>query len=126
MKLNMFKTTVIASAIALSGAALSASAAERLHVNVPFSFMVGNTKMAAGDYNISQSENGMVTLSGTKTSAMVLTVPAEYAKNNGTGLSFASTDSSPVLTSIQVSGAVSREIPLHNFADRKVALASAR
>ena len=125
MKLNMFKTTMIASVIAISGAVLTASAAERLHVNVPFSFMVGNTKMAAGDYNITQAENGMVTLSGAKTSAMVLTVPAD-SKGNTTGLSFTSTESNPVLSSIQVSGSVAREIPLHNGADRKVVLASAR
>jgi hypothetical protein len=126
MKQHMFKTILIASVMTVSGAVLPASAAEALHVKVPFSFLVGNAKMAAGDYSITQSENGMVTLSGAKTSAMVLTVPADYSKTNATGLSFTSVDANPVLTSIQVSGAISREIPLHNGADRKAALVSAR
>jgi hypothetical protein len=126
MKQNMFKTILVASVVTVSGAVLPACAAETLHVSVPFSFTAGNAKMAAGDYSISQSENGMVTLSGTKTSAMVLTVPADYSSANLTGLSFTSIDANPVLTSIQVSGAVSREIPLHGGAERKAALASTR
>ena len=109
----------------IGGAVLPASAAERLHVNVPFSFMVGSTKMPAGEYNITQSENGMVMLSGTKASAMVLTVPADYTKNNTSGLAFTANADNPVLTSIQISGAVSRDIPNHS-AERKAALASAR
>jgi hypothetical protein len=92
---------------------------------VPFSFLVGGTKMPAGDYNVTQSENGMVTLTGAKASAMVLTVPADYSKSNTTGLNFTASADSPVLTGIQVSGAVTREIPNHS-AERKAVLASAR
>jgi len=125
MKLDMFKTAVLGSVITLCGAAVPASAAEGLHVSVPFSFVVAGTKLPAGDYNITQSDNGMVTLTGTKASAMVLTVPADYSKNNTTGLNFTASADSPVLTSIQVSGAVSREIPNHS-AERKAVLASAR
>jgi hypothetical protein len=125
MKQNMFKTLVIAGVITISGAVLPASAAERLHVSVPFSFMVSGTKMAAGDYNIIQSDNGIVTLEGAKTSAMVLTVPSDYSKGNTAALSFTKSESNPVLTSIQISGSVSREIPQH-ATERKVALASAR
>jgi len=125
MKLDMFKTAVLGSVITLCGAVFPASAAEGLHVSVPFSFMVGGTKMPAGDYSVTQSENGMVTLSGSKASAMVLTVPADYSKSNTTGLNFTSSADSPVLTGIQVSGSVSREIPNHS-AERKAVLASAR
>jgi hypothetical protein len=125
MKLNMFKTIVLGSVMTLGGAVLPASAAEGLHVNVPFSFMVGTTKMPAGEYSVTQSENGMVLLTGSKASAMVLTVPSDYTKTNTTGLAFTQSADSPVLTSIQVSGAVSREIPNHS-AERKAALASAR
>jgi hypothetical protein len=125
MKLNMIKTMVLGTVMVLGGAVLPASAAEGLRVSVPFSFIVGGAKMPAGDYSVTQSENGMVTLSGAKASAMVLTVPADYSKSNTTGLNFTSTTDSPVLTSIQVSGAVSREIPNHS-AERKASLASAR
>jgi hypothetical protein len=125
MKLNMFKTLTFASVITITGAASLASAAERLHVSVPFSFMIGNTKMAAGDYNITQSENGMVTIEGAKTSAMFLTVPGESKESAVSALSFTA-DASPVLKAIAVSGSVSREIPLHSAADRKPALVSAR
>jgi hypothetical protein len=86
--------------------------------------MVGNTKMAAGDYSITESENGMVTISGAKTSAMVLTVPGA-TKGDASALSFTA-DANPVLTAIAVTGSVSREIPLHSAADRKPALVSAR
>jgi hypothetical protein len=122
MKQKMFKTLVLSGVIAISGAVLPASAAETLHVSVPFSFMVGGAKMAAGDYNITQSDNGMVTLVGAKTSVMVLTVPSDYSKGNTSALSF----TSGALTSIEVSGSVSREIPLHTGSERKAALASAR
>jgi hypothetical protein len=125
MKLNMLKTAVLGSVITFCGAVLPASAAEGLHVSIPFSFVVNGTKMPAGDYNITQSENGMVTVSGAKASAMVLTVPADYSKNNATGLNFTSSADSPVLTGIQVSGAVSREIP-NRSAERKAVLVSAR
>lgn len=125
MKLNMFKTLTFASVITMTGTAALASAADRLHVSVPFSFMVGNTKMAAGDYNITQSDNGMVTIEGAKTSAMVLTVPGNLKENAASALSF-SGDANPVLKAIAVSGSVSREIPLHTSADRKPALVSAR
>ena len=125
MKLNMFKTIFLGSVMTLGGAVLPASAAEGLRVNVPFSFMVGTTKMPAGEYSVTQSDNGMVTLAGSKASAMVLTVPSDYTKTNTTGLAFTSSADSPVLTSIQVSGAVSREIPNHS-AERKAVLASAR
>lgn len=126
MKQNMFKTIVLSSVMTISAAVLPASAAERLHVTVPFSFVVGGAKMAAGDYNITESENGMVTLVGAKTSAMVLTVPAEYSKGSSTALSFTSSDSNPVLTSIQVSGSLSRGIPQHSSTERKAVLSSAR
>jgi hypothetical protein len=125
MKLNTFKKLTIATVITITGAASLASAADRLHVSVPFSFMVGNTKMAAGDYSITQSENGMVTIEGAKTSAMVLTVPGEMTGKATSALSFTG-DSNPTLKAIVVSGSVSREIPLHSATDRKPALVSAR
>lgn len=125
MKQNMFKTLVLGSVITLTGAVLPAAAAERLHVSVPFSFMVGGAKLPAGEYNITQSENGMVIMSGNKASAMFLTVPAESTKGGATSLSFTSSNAAPVLTGIQISGSVSREIPIRN-SDRKAILASAR
>lgn len=125
MKLFSLKTIAIGSILSLAGAALPAFAVENLHVRVPFSFMVGGTKMPAGEYTISQSENGMMTLSSQKASAMVLTVPSDYSKNNATGLSFTSADQNPVLTTVQVGGAISREIPQRS-ADRKANLVSSR
>jgi hypothetical protein len=67
----------------------------------------------------------MVVLSGEKTSAMVLTVPADYSKNNTSGLSFSSNAENPVLTGIEISGEISREVPTH-VAERKAALVSSR
>jgi hypothetical protein len=125
MKLDMFKTLAIGSVMTLAGAVLPASAAEGLRVSVPFAFSVNGTKLPAGNYSVTQSENGMVTLSGAKASAMVLTVPADYSKTNTSGLGFTASSENPVLTSILVSGSVSREIPNHS-GERKANLASAR
>jgi copper(I)-binding protein len=125
MKQNMFKTLVLTGVVAISGAVFPASAAENLHVNVPFSFMVGSAKMAPGNYTISQSDNGMITVVGSKSSAMVLSVPSDYTKGDKTALNFTSENNTPVLTQIQVSGSVSREIPLRSN-ERKALLASAR
>lgn len=125
MKQKMFKTCLVTGVMIILGAALPVSAAERLHVTVPFSFTVGGARMAAGDYAITQSENGIVTFLGAKTSAMVLSVPADYVKGNGNVISFASRASSQVLTGIQVSGA-SREIPNHSSAEQSAAVAMAR
>jgi hypothetical protein len=125
MKLNTIKSLVLGCVMTLAAAVLPASAAERLHVTVPFSFIVGGTKMPAGDYNITQSPSGMVTLSSAKASAMVLTVPADYTKSDLSALNFTPNTDSPVLTSINISGSFSRQIPVRN-AERKAVLASSR
>lgn len=125
MKLDIFKTCVVTGFMIFCGGALPTFAAEKLQVTVPFSFTVGGAKMAAGDYAITESDNGLVTFLGTKTSAIVLSVPADYTKGNGSVINFAASQSDPVLTGIQVSGG-SREIPHHNASERKIAIISAR
>ena len=124
MKLNSFKTLAIGSVIGIAGAALPASAQDGLRVSVPFAFQVGETRLPAGDYSVTQSENGMLLLTGAKASAMVMTVPADYTKGDTYKLSFVS-KTDPVLTSVQMSGAYTREIPNHITA-RKEALVTAR
>jgi hypothetical protein len=110
MKQNIFKTVTIASALMISGAAFSASAGERLRVNVPFSFMVGNTQFAAGEYRIEQADNGILTVQGAKSSAMVLTTPSDVAKTGATGLYFTNSNSHAYLTTVQVEGTPAREL----------------
>lgn len=122
MKLNKVRTVLIASALSFVGGVSPAAAAERLHVTVPFSFTVGDTKMAAGVYNITESENGLVTIAGSKTSAIFLTVPGD--NKDRSALSFES-NPSHTLTAIDVSGAQSREVPVHG-SDRKVSFVRAR
>ncbi len=122
MKLNTFKTVLIAGALSMGASVSPALAGERIHVSVPFSFTVGTTKMAAGDYNVTESENGLVTIAGDKTSAIFLTVPGDSKDKNA--LSFMD-NANRNLTAIEVSGAQSREIPMHSTA-RKVAFVSSR
>jgi hypothetical protein len=110
MKQVIFKTIAFAGALMISGAAFTASAGERLRVNVPFSFMVGNTQFAAGEYRIEASDNGLLTLQGEKSAAMVLTTPAEMTKSGTTGLRFTSNNSHAYLTTVQVEGEAAREL----------------
>jgi hypothetical protein len=124
MKQNIFKTVTIASALVISGAAFSASAGERLRVNVPFSFMVGTTQFAAGEYRIEQADNGLLTVQGAKTSAMVLTTPSDVAKTGTTGLYFTNSNSHAYLTAVQVEGTPARE--LTNKTTVKLTMASAK
>jgi len=124
MKQNIFKTVTIASALMISGAAFSASAGERLRVNVPFSFMVGNTQFAAGEYRIEQADNGILTVQGAKMSAMILTTPSDVAKTGTTGLYFTNSNSHAYLTTVQVEGAPARELPSNTTV--KVTMASAK
>ncbi len=114
MKLDMFKTVFIGSVMTIAGAALPVSAAQ-LHVTVPFSFSVAGTTLPAGEYNVSESDNGILTLSGYKGSAMVMTTPSDYSRNALTGLDFVTgADKTRVLTGIQISGALGREIPVRS------------
>jgi hypothetical protein len=124
MKQNIFKTVTIASALMISGAAFSASAGERLRVNVPFSFTVGNTQFAAGDYRIEQSDNGILTVQGAKSSAMVLTTPSDVAKLGTTGLYFTNSNSHAYLTSVRVEGSPARSLPGNTTV--KLTMASAK
>ena len=75
MKLTFSK--MIAVAGVLTGGCLSASAAEPLKVNVPFSFVLAGLEFQPGRYTVAESNNGVLTVTGEGRGAMVMTIPAE-------------------------------------------------
>ena len=62
MKRNFLK--MIAMTGVLLGGGLSASAAEHLRVNVPFSFVLAGLEFQPGQYTVDQSNSGVLTVVG--------------------------------------------------------------
>ena len=126
MKPIMFKSFALAAVLALSGAAFSASAGERLHVNVPFSFVVAGQEFSAGQYRVDQTDTGVIIVQGEGRAAAVLSVPADFKAGQTTGLKFTSSESRQYLSGLQVEGEVSRAIPLRVIAEHKLSLSATR
>jgi hypothetical protein len=123
MKLNLFKTFTLAGAFLVSGAAFSASAGQRLHVNVPFSFVLAGQEFAPGQYRIDQSDNGLITVQGEGRAAVVLSVPSDSKKTTDiSGLSFTSSQDREYLVGVHVEGERARAIPV--TAERKLSITS--
>jgi len=78
MKLTFSK--MIAVVGVLAGGCLSASAAEAVRVNVPFSFVLAGLEFQPGQYTVAESNNGVLTVTGEGRGAMVMTIPAEMGK----------------------------------------------
>ena len=78
MKRNFFQFVAVAGV--LMAGSLSASAAERLRVNVPFSFVMAGLEFQPGQYTVDESNTGVLTVQGEGHGAAVLTIPAELSK----------------------------------------------
>lgn len=110
MKRNFFR--MIAVAGILAGGCLSASAAERLVVNVPFSFVMGGLEFQPGYYTLDESNNGVLTVYGEGHGAMVITVPSELSKtgNAASSLHFIKDGHTYHLVGYQAEGTTGRAI----------------
>ena len=125
MKLRLFKTSAIAGALAIAGAALPASASESLRVKVPFAFVLAGQEFSAGQYRVSQNDNGLVIVQGEGRAAAVLTVPADDAKRpEPSALRFTTNDSREYLVGVQVEGERGRTIPLTGYQEHKLTVAT--
>jgi hypothetical protein len=113
MKQNIFKTAALAGAL-IAGTSSLAVAAPTMRVNVPFSFVVNGQEMASGEYSVSESDSGLVTLLGDKTSVMFLTIPAHPTAGDASALNFVSKKHHAYLTGIHVAGFADREVMLHS------------
>jgi hypothetical protein len=129
MKNRYVKSMIAVGLLTLTTAALaSAQSANSLLVNVPFAFVVGGTKMAAGAYSIQeQSENGLLMIQSRaagQSVAVLTTTGGSYLGNDEAGLVFdRNADGEAVLTKVQMVGEPER---LLNSAAVKTALVSAK
>ena len=123
--MKMFKTFGVLGALALSNFAGAATATHSLHVNVPFAFVLAGEQFKAGDYQITEAINGVITVQGQGKAAMVLSTPAESShKSDLSRLRFTNSDSREYLTGVVVEGEQGRAVPVHASEIRKVTLTS--
>ena len=110
---------MIVGVLASAGAVEAADNSHYLKVNVPFAFTVAGEPFGAGQYQITEDQNGIVTLQGAGKGAAVISTPLETSKpKETTGLRFANSASRDLI-GIALEGEGSRAI-----AESKVAMAS--
>ncbi|HMF76446.1 MAG TPA: hypothetical protein VK604_12355 [Bryobacteraceae bacterium] len=125
MKRTLFQALTLATVLSGSGAFFSASASEKLTVDVPFSFVVGTKAFAAGHYQVQENNDGVIIVQGEGQGAAVMSVPAELSRTGpATGLRFTSSQSHEYLSGVQVEGEGSRAIPVKAFTERKLTVSS--
>jgi hypothetical protein len=122
MKRNFFQFVAIAGV--LLGGSLTASAAERLRVNVPFSFVVAGLEFQPGQYTVDENNNGVITVIGGGRGAAVLSVPAESKAGTANSLRFVSVGHEYRLVGLQMEGEVSRALSTPTFQERKLSIAT--
>lgn len=79
---KIYKFVTLLGALALGAIVASAApAADAMHVNVPFSFVLEGKVFPAGHYTIKQTDTGVILVQGQGTSAIALTIPGEPVKS---------------------------------------------
>jgi hypothetical protein len=123
MKRNFLN--VVAVAGILLGGSLTASAAERLRVNVPFSFVLAGLEFQPGQYTVDSNNNGVLMLQGEGRGAAVITLPAETSKTSpASSLRFVTDGHEYHLVGVQMDGEPSRAINSPVYREHKVAMGS--
>ncbi len=123
MKRNFLKFVAVAGV--LFGGSLSASAAEYLKVNVPFTFVLAGLEFQPGQYTVEESNNGVLTVQGEGRGAMVTTIPAELNKPNApTSLRFVTDGHEYHLVGVQVEGEVNRAVNSPAYREHRLTVAS--
>jgi hypothetical protein len=113
--MKMFKTVLMTGVLAATSLVPAFAQADSMRVNVPFAFLVGTQKMAAGEYQVqSEMTNGLMILQGEGHGVAVVTSPFGSPDPNGKpNLVFEKTEDGPVLVRIQLAGEPSRALPNH-------------
>jgi hypothetical protein len=132
MKIQSVKNMIAVGLLTLTAAAVApAQSANSMQVTVPFAFIAGGSKLAAGAYSIQEdTANGLVLIQS-KTpgqSAAVLTRPGgSYMGNNDSSLVFErNADGEAVLTKVQMYGEPDRLLGVHSTVGTKATLVSAK
>ena len=122
--MKMFKTIGAFGVLALASIATAATTSHYLRVSVPFAFMVAGRHFDAGNYEVKESDNGVVLLQGAGKAASVLTIPDRPAGLvDTTALRFTTTGAGQELVGIELEGADSRAIPMRDL-ERKATTTS--
>jgi hypothetical protein len=123
MKRNFLKLVAVTGV--LLGGSLAASAAERLVVNVPFSFVLAGLEFQPGQYTVDEGNNGVLTVNGAGHGAVVLTTPSEFTRAGAsTALRFVNDGREYHLVGVQVEGEMSHSVNTTSFMERKLSIAS--
>ena len=123
MKRNFFQFVAVAGV--LMAGSLSASAAERLRVNVPFSFVLAGLEFQAGQYTVDESNSGVLTVQGEGRGAAVITIPAELSKSSTpASLRFVTDGKEYHLVGVQMEGEMSRAVNSPTYREHKLSIVS--
>jgi len=123
MKRNFLKLVAIAGV--LVGGSLSASAAERLSVNVPFSFVLAGLEFQPGHYTIDESSSGLLTVTGEGRGAVVVTIPTELSKSNAvSSVRFVTDGHEYHLVAVQLDSENSRAVDSQVYREHKLSIGS--
>ncbi len=122
MKLTFSK--MIAVVGVLAGGCLSASAAEHIRVNVPFSFVLAGLEFQPGQYDVEQNNNGVLTVTGEGHGAMVMTIPGEMGKTpSATSVRFVTDGHEYHLVGLRTEE-TSREVDSQAYREHKLSIAT--
>lgn len=122
--MKMFKAIGLLGVLASGSLIEAADYSHSLRVNVPFSFVVAGQKFAAGQYDVKETETGLITVQGEGKAAAVISTPLEAPKPGVTpALRFKSNDTRD-LVSVAMEGEGRRAIPVHSVTERKLTIAS--
>jgi len=125
METKLLRGAGLVSALAAASFAGAAETAHYLRVNVPFAFVVAGQQFAAGEYDVRETDTGIITVQGAGGVAEVISTPLEAAKEGEhSRLRFTNTESGAHLVSVSVEGEGTRSVAVHSGQERKLALAS--
>ena len=91
--------------------ASAASAADSIHANVPFSFVLAGKVFPAGKYTVTQTDTGVIVVQGQGTAAIALSVPADVMNARVPGLRFTNNNGHEYLVSVE-SYSSARTVPV--------------
>ena len=122
--MKMFKT-VILMGVLVSGSLVEASEySHSLHVNVPFAFVVAGQQFAAGQYDVKETDTGIITVQGEGKAAAVISTPLQAPKPGMVSALRFTGDGNRDLVSVAVEGEGLRSVPVHPIQERKLTLNS--
>ncbi len=123
--MNMFRTLVTSGVFATASLAGAAEFHHNLRVNVPFAFVVAGQQFAPGQYEVKESNSGLIIVQGGGQAAAVLSTPGENAKTGDVSkLSFTSDNSREYLIRVAVEGEQTRNVTVPALTQRKLTLGS--